>query len=138
MKPCKAHAEFLLSSQSATPLGISRIPGLQPPRPPAQTPWVLLTKGPHEAIYPRPLAAGLCWVPPSPPLSQDSATPSFSTSWGDWPCDRSPGLSLTRAGLLQVCSCLSTSCISKLTAPQASGRDEAKRRGSAQEARIDP
>lgn len=46
VKPCEAHAEFVLSSQSAMPQDTSPKPGSQPPRPPARTSWVLLAQRP--------------------------------------------------------------------------------------------
>lgn len=125
MKPCKAHAEILLSSQ---PLPRA---GLQTHRPPAPSPWVLVAKGPlpGKALSHRPrrLAAGVSWSPPTPPLSH---TCSFSTSGGTGPMTQKPGALPMLTELLRVCSCPRTSSTSKLIDQQASDQEGAMGEGA--------
>lgn len=103
-KPCKAHAGFLLSSQSAAPSTFPQNLDHSLPDFLHRPPGSYSRPGP-EAICQASGSGSVC-VPPSPP-------PGVLFFYKLEACDpEALGLSLTPEGLRQVCPCLRASSIS--------------------------
>lgn len=120
-KPCKAHAGFLLSSQSAAPNTFPQNLDHSLPDFLHRPPGSYSRPGP-EAICQASGSGSVC-VPPSPP-------PGVLFFYKLEACDpEALGLSLTPEGLRQVCPCLRASSISNSLTHEPQARKVQRRGG---------